>query len=105
MITNSKVLSSEGKYTMAYKYKKKQQIYKQKEIQNHLEIQIRIQILQWSVWHLDVERSLSLSWIDFCSPYMERSLSYLERGEDYDDDEDENYDYDGGGDDNFDEGW
>ena len=35
---------------------------------------------------------------------MERSLSYLERGEDYDDDEDENYDYDGGGDDNFDKG-
>ena len=78
---------------MAYKYKKKQ-IYKQKEIQNHLEIQI--QILQWSVWHLDVERSLSLSWIAFCSPYMDRSLSYLERGED-----EEKYNYDGGVDDDF----
>ena len=36
--------------------------------------------------------------------YMDHSLSYLELGEAYDDDEDENYDYDGGGDDNFDEG-
>ena len=33
---------------------------------------------------------------------MERSLSYLERGEDYDDDEDENYDYDDDGDENYD---